>query len=326
MAKLFHETQSSLFRTLCRIINQMNAGKQYRCIDILDELHDSLLHDINPSQVNIEEEEKLLDSIFLFDSPDMNAEAKPFYSASIPAIPSRLELRWLKTMLIDDSADFLLAQPLRRKLLDKLTTVDVLPISKLWEKQQLTGDKPDAEPFRTHLRTIWQALKERKKIHYINIDRQNRRHEYTQEPCRLEYSASENRYRVIFWNREETRAICVVVSHLFSVSMTNEPISSDIESLFRSFLDDHREYVTVRLQKKNNAVDRCFSLFSSYDKDAYLEDDGTYVITIYYYSFDKEEICKKILSLGSAITVTAPASLRTEIIERLKNALKKHRV
>ncbi len=325
MANLFHETQSFLFRKLCFIISRMYTGEKYRCGDILDELHSASLQTKKPADVSVEEEENLVDSVFLFDTPDINAEAKLFYPAPIPSIPSLLELRWLKTMLTDDSAEFLLEMPLRKKLLEKLTNIDVLPVSTLWEKQQNIGDTPISEPFHTHLKIIWQALRKQKKLHYINIDEQNRHREYTQEPCRLEYNAAENRYRVIFWNREENRAVCVVVSRLLSVSITDEPISSDINHLFREFLDSHREKFTIRLQKKNNAVDRCFSLFSSNDKDAFLNDDGTYMITIYYYAFDKEEICQKILSLGSAVTVIDPVPLRTEIIERLKGALLKNR-
>ncbi len=325
MANLFHETQSSLFRTLCLIINRIYAGEKYRRNDILDELHSALLHAKRPANAGIEDEKNLLDSIFLFDTPDDEAEATLLYPAPVPSIPSISELRWLKTMLMDDSADFLLEPALRKKLLKKLTTINVLPIPALWRKKQNTGDSPKTEPFHTHLKIIWRALREQKKLHYINIDGLNRRREYTQEPCRLEYDAAENRYRIIFWNREENRAISALVSRLISVSMTDEPIASDINLLFRTFLNERREKFTLRLKKKNNAVDRCFSLFSSYDKDAYMDDDGTYVITIYYYAFDKEEICRKILSLGSAAVVISPTKLREEIIDRLKGALRKNR-
>ncbi len=326
MANLFHETHSTLYHALSRIINRIYAGERYRCSDILDELHAAVLLETDPADISAEEEEDLTDSLFLFDSPDMSAEAKLFYHAPVPALPSITELRWLKSMLTDEAADFLLEPALRQKLLAKLKDVAVLPVSEIWDKKKQVGDDLHAEPFHTHLKTIWKALRERKQLHYVNLDSQGQRHEYTQEPCRLEYDAAENRYRLIFWNRTENRAVCVIVNRLLDLSIADKAIAPDIETLFRQFLDEHKQSFTLRLRKKNNAVDRCFSIFSSYDKEAYMENDGTYVITVYHYSFDEEPLLRKILSLGSAATVLAPAELQKEISERLKGAWEKNSV
>ncbi len=304
----------------------MYAGEKYSCGDILNELQAAMLRSPAPDGISAAEEEELMDSLFLFDTSGRAAEAKLFYEAPVPALPSLTELRWLKTMLTDEAADFLLEPPLRNKLLEKLKDVSVLHVDELWEKKTQVGDDLREEPFHTHLKTIWTALRDKKQIHYINRDGQGTRHEHTQEPCRLEYDAAENRYRVIFWNREESRAICVVVNRLLSVSIAEESVRPDIETLFRQFLDQHKQSFTLRLRKKNNAVDRCFSLFSSYDKEAYVENDGTYIITVYHYSFDEEALLKKILSLGSAATVLEPPALREEVITRLKGAWDKNRL
>ena len=69
----------------------------------------------------------------------------------------------------------------------------------------------------------------------------------------------------------------------------------------------------MEVQNTRNAVERCFALFSSFDKKARLQDDGTCVLTISYSPPDEDEIFEKILSLGSAATVVAPQSFRERV-------------
>ena len=62
-------------------------------------------------------------------------------------------------------------------------------------------------------------------------------------------------------------------------------------------------------------------MFASYDKEAsYDEETDTYTIQFYYYDFDRHEVLRQILSLGSAATVLEPADMREAIIERLQAA------
>lgn len=59
-------------------------------------------------------------------------------------------------------------------------------------------------------------------------------------------------------------------------------------------------------------------MFASYDKEAsYDEEQDIYTLTIYYYDFDRGDILRQILSLGSAATVLSPDDMRQEIIDRL---------
>lgn len=111
------------------------------------------------------------------------------------------------------------------------------------------------------------------------------------------------------------------VARLASVQCLDAPIPVSTEEAFHQFLADRRQSVTLRIERQNNAVERSFMMFASYDKEAsYDEDTDTYTMQIYYYDFDRREILQQILSLGAAATVLAPADMREAIIERLQAA------
>ena len=73
-------------------------------------------------------------------------------------------------------------------------------------------------------------------------------------------------------------------------------------------------------KKNTDAFDRCYSLFSAYDKEAFAESEDVYNIKVYYQDFDRREIIARILSLGSAAIVLEPEDIRDEMVERLKQA------
>lgn len=63
--------------------------------------------------------------------------------------------------------------------------------------------------------------------------------------------------------------------------------------------------------------------FSSFERTSKIIKDNVYEITLYYYTFQEEEIIRKILSLGSYITVLEPSKIREKIIERVKKAIER---
>ena len=123
------------------------------------------------------------------------------------------------------------------------------------------------------------------------------------------------------WQSDEARAIKMRVARLASVQCLDVPIPAGTETSFQQFLASRRQSVTLRIERQNNAVERSFMMFASYDKEAsYDEETDTYTIQLYYYDFDRREILQQILSLGAAATVLAPADMREAIIERLQAA------
>ena len=163
--------------------------------------------------------------------------------------------------------------------------------------------------------------RQKRQLAYANRDSSGQIHEGICSPCRLEYDAAANCYYLIIWQPDEARAIKMRVARLASVQCLDAPIPASTEEAFHQFLADRRQSVTLRIERQNNAVERSFMMFASYDKEAsYDEEADTYTIQLYYYDFDRREILQQILSLGAAATVLAPADMREAIIERLQAA------
>jgi len=202
MASLFNNENSLVLRVLCRILNEVHRGGR-----ITRQKAKQRLHDAFPQGdfFATDAEEELID--VLFPAAGSDGKLEPFYDAAVPSCLTDDERLWLKTMLTDKTAAFLLDHDLREKLLARLADTPDLPLDRLWEKRQAKGDDPAKEPLRQRLTLLWKALREKKQVHYVNIDREGLRHDRTLAPCRLAYDAAGNRYFLILWDEKENRDV-----------------------------------------------------------------------------------------------------------------------
>ncbi len=318
MAALFNNENALLLQVLCRVINEICRGNRLTESEIQERLDDAFPgEEFFTSGV----EQEVIDALFPSRYKDGNTP-KPFYEALVPSLPSDDERLWLKTMLLDENVAFLLPDTLREKLLARLADTPDFSLAGVWEKRQAKGDNPAEEPLKGRLSLIWKALRENKKLRYVNIDKSGTRHENTFAPCRLEYDAAMNRFFLIVWAEAENRAVKINIHRLETLEIANKKIPSDTEVKFMDFLSTRKSEITFRLVDKKNthAFDRCYSLFSAYDKEACAEEENIYTIKVYFQDFDRREIIARLLSLGSVAIVLEPEDIRTEIIERLKQA------
>lgn len=304
--RLFHELQAALFQSLVAVVNEIHAGARLTRKDVLRRLQP-----LDP--VYVSRQEEIIDTMFTF-SP--SGEAKLLLESPVHLPPTKAELRWLKTMLEDESAAFLVAADLREKLLLRLAAVRAYP-QEAWHVLRGAGD--DAKSVEKPLAEFWRALREGRMVFCRNVDALGLCHESKAAPCRLEYDAEENRCRAIVWLVDDGRAVKMNFTRIEEIRVLDEPVPQDVEEKFLAFLESRRCSVTLRLAPKNNAVERAFCLFAPYDKEAaFDEESGIYTLTVFYYDFDEREMLEQILSLGSAATVLAPEEMRQKIIAVLR--------
>lgn len=302
---LFHEIYSDLFHYLCKIINRLYQGESLTRQEIL-----AGIPQIDWSNIN--DYHNLLDSIFLFDE---HGQARLFIPAPIHMPPALNELQWLSSIIHEPVAKQLLAAPLAEKLEHLLKNVKT-PGFRHFTILHAAGDKTDR--ISTSLSTIWSALTNHKQLIYTNNDAQGTLHHGQCSPCRLEYDAAANKYRLIAWLDTEERAIKMNVSRLSNLTVATDNIPADCQIKLKNFLISKQKMITLQVTPKYNAVERTFKLFGAYDKDAiYDEQSDTYTLKITYYEFDQQEIIRDILSLGSAATVLAPSNIQATIRELL---------
>ncbi|MBE6093947.1 MAG: WYL domain-containing protein [Schwartzia succinivorans] len=325
MAALFNNENALLLHILCRVVSEISNGKRLTESDIKKRLSDAF-----PGEAFFtgETEQEVIDALFPSRYENVDSDKlKPFYEAPVPSLPSDNERLWLKTMLLDESVAFLLPDELREKLLSRLADTPNFSLAGVWEKRQPKGDNPAEEPLRGKLALIWKALREKKKLRYANIDKSGTRHEQIHSPCRLEYDAAINRFFLIVWNEKERRAVKINIQRLEILELAEDPIPPDTEKSFMDFLAKRKGEVVFRLVDKDgtDAFDRCYSLFSAYDKEACAEEENVYTIKVHFQDFDQQEIISRLLFLGSAVTVLEPEDIKDEMIECLKQAWEYYR-
>lgn len=303
MQSLFDDTKNSLFRLLCQIVNEICAGGKFTRKDILRRIFalPEFIYLEAPEQAR---EEEIVDALFNFDHNGF-AIVPAKKNFSLP--PSDTELSWLCAVLADEETAFLLPASLREKLLNRLEKIPPLYEKNFWCKLRAVQEMTAGEKFSDKLSAIVEALQTRRKIFCDDK---------ILTPCRLEYDLAVDKYFLIAW-REEARAIeKISVEALNTVELSGEQIPDDTDTRLEDFYSANISEVSLEVQNTRNAVERCFALFSSFDKKARLQDDGACVLTISYSPPDEEEILEKILSLGSAATVVAPQSLRERVQQK----------
>ena len=311
MTSLFNEFGNSLISSLNDIIEAINRGEKFTRSDVRKKLG----RDFNSCYAaDSDAEDSLIDMVFSFK--DGHARCITHYP--LPAVLNDAEQAWLADVLADPAAGIFLSPA----LLEKLQAL--FPDSR--KKQPLLfyspnlgdGDFLSDKETLSFLRSYVSALSGGKKVVLKEKGKDSSREEIF-SPCRLEYNAASSRFSLILWNGSFRRIPLAEIASLSASDMD----AAETEGLWESFLDSRKTSFTLRMKDTNNAIERCFSLFSSYDKESWREKgtdrgDDCYMLKIFYYQFDSEEILHKILSLGPAAVVMEPLPLRQKVIHILK--------
>ena len=78
----------------------------------------------------------------------------------------------------------------------------------------------------------------------------------------------------------------------------------------------------LEVTNKHNVLERCFYLFSLYDKTSEYDDEsGANKLSMDYFMYNEEEIVTNILYLGKFVKIIEPSYLRDKLLNRIMKAL-----
>ncbi len=172
------------------------------------------------------------------------------------------------------------------------------------------GDPYEDEAYIAHFRMILQAMKEKRKIRVRYRGNRNTRHVYTCVPYKLEYSAKDDKFRMI--TAYQGHMITVNVARIQSVKLL-EPYSEDEYQP----VDYREKSLVMELTDERNALERVMLHFSDLEKETEKLDDRHYRITLWYKQGDETELMIRILSFGPALKVLSPDTLVKQIRQRI---------
>lgn len=227
-----------------------------------------------------------------------------------PTMPlTTLQKRWLKALLQEPRIR--LFGPSEEGLED----VDPLyePGTFVYFDRYTDGDPYDDPRYIEHFRTILAAMREKRKVRISFTSARGRRNTWVCIPYRLEYSAKDDKFRVITVGRNKGRLVSVNLGRIRDCRL-DEPWQPE-EYCPRPFPE---ETLVLRLTDERNALERAMLHFSHLEKETERLDDDHYRITLRYQREDETELLIRVLSFGPVLEVEAPKRFRDLIRERLE--------
>lgn len=246
--------------------------------------------------------------------------------AKVPIRPLLAELIWLANMIEDKRIRLFLGKETIEKLVAALRekAIHMTGYSKYFDVRHSykAGDDVESQEFLQKFHVVYEAVQNRSTLQFSNVASNGMKYENCKAvPFRIEYSNLENRFRVSLFSLDHNRPMKANISRLYDVAICEEcKECKDVDGKYMLDAIAGRkaaEPLVIEVRDEKNAIERCFALFSSYERRAYAREDGLYILEIDYYEFDKEEIITKVLTLGHAVRIINNSPIKDAIKRRL---------
>lgn len=229
-----------------------------------------------------------------------------------PTMPlTNLQKRWLKALLSDP----------RIKLFDPPTDglEDVEPLyppnTFVYYDRYNDGDPFEDPGYIKRFRCILSAIRHKRWIRIQFDGHKGLPHYWKCIPYKLEYSAKDDKFRLISANKRDALSI--------NLARINQCFMLDpyTEEEYRPKVMKKRILV-LELTNERNALERAMLHFSHLDKETERIDENRYKITLFYEREDETELLIRVLSFGPVLKVIFPDDFVKKLCERLEKQKK----
>ena len=226
---------------------------------------------------------------------------------SVPTMPlTLLQKRWLKALLQDPRIALFNPDPTGLEDVEPLYKPDTL----VFFDQYTDGDPYEDEAYIENFRVILTAIREKRALRIRFRGHTGIRHSFVCMPYRLEYSAKDDKFRLLSLGKRNTHTINL--ARVRSCALLEE---YDSESLH---LPQERTCeLTMLLHDERNGLERVLLHFSHIEKETLRLEDRLYQIKLRYDKEDETELLIRVLSFGPVLEVVAPDSFINLIKDRL---------
>ncbi len=294
---LFSEIYGTYFRTVTAVLNQALAG------DLTEKNLSEIVRQNAFGESILTIPTALTSGEWPLLSKDMRT---PLHTE--PTMPlTDLQKRWLKSLLLDPRIQ-LFAPPLAGlEDVEPLYDPDVFVYYDMYSD----GDPYSDPVYIKHFREILNAMKEMRKIRVRFHSSRNKRQNYVCVPYSLEYSAKDDKFRLL--TSYKGKMLTINLARIHSVV----PLEAYTPEEYRP-VRFREKALTMLLTDERNALERVMLHFSDMEKETEQIDECHYRIKLWYKYGDETEILIRILSFGPVLQVLEPASLVEQIRERLE--------
>lgn len=225
-----------------------------------------------------------------------------------PTMPlTSLQKRWLKALLADP----------RIALFDPDTTglEEVEPLYQqdtfVFFDQYADGDPYSDPAYIANFRTTLKAIREKRKLRIRFHGHTGARHSFECIPYRLEYSAKDDKFRLLATGKRRLNTINM--ARVRSCELLDEYDPKAI-----TLPGERQEELTLLLHDERNGLERVLLHFSHFEKETLKLDDRLYQIKLRYDKDDETELLIRVLSFGPVLEVRAPDRFRQLVLNRIR--------
>jgi hypothetical protein len=294
---LFHEIYGSYFRAVAAILERSCAG----ALTGPDMTELVRQYAFGESVLTIPA--ALKDGAWPLLTPDMGTALR-----RAPSMPlTTLEKRWMKALLRDPRIRLFDPSPAGLEDVEPLYGPDTF----VYFDRYGDGDPYEDEAYVRNFRTVLTALREKRLLKVRFLGHSGIRHSYTCVPRRLEYSAKDDKFRLL--STRDGKMLTINLARIRSIELL-EPWS-EAEYCPADFRE---KSLTMLLTDERNALERVMLHFSDLEKETEKLDNRHYRVTLWYKRDDETELLIRLLSFGPVLRVLEPKSMVHQMRERIE--------
>ena len=225
-----------------------------------------------------------------------------------PTMPlTTLQKRWLKALLNDPRIK-LFDPPM-----DGLEDVEPLypPNTFVYYDRYHDGDPFDDSGYIKRFRCILSAIRHKRWLRIQFTGHRGLPHSWRCIPYKLEYSAKDDKFRLISANKRD--ALSINLARITNCFMMEPYEDADYRPK-----EMKKRILVLELTDDRNALERVMLHFSHLDKETERIDENHYKITLYYEREDETELLIRVLSFGPVLKVIFPDDFLKKLCERLE--------
>ena len=311
VSPLLNEMTAITCNTQYRIQQDLIKGVSYTLDDLQYIMnHRPLLDSYAPVEENDQYEQTLPNYLVLSSEQSI----QPLFPHLPALILTTAERMFLKDLLTDHRINWMLPidiqQSLDQALIDMPTT---LPTN-TWANKSLAIDRT-ADCYTNH----WLCTQAMMKQTTLSWDTPEG--VITIIPCKLEYNTATNGFSLIGYQAIDETFHYYSLDTLPTLTVGEAPVEMDANALYKEYQETKRQTVIFSIYDLNNAIDRCFNAFCNYEIIGSETEPNTFTLSVQYLPFQEKDIVNILLSLGAAIRIQKPTSLKNQLNSIYKQAI-----
>ncbi|RHK61572.1 hypothetical protein DW053_07775 [Veillonella sp. AF42-16] len=221
---------------------------------------------------------------------------------------------FLKDLLTDRRINWMLPIDIQQHLEQTLAEVPTTLPANAWANKSLAVDRT-ADSYTNHW-LCTQAM-----IEQTTLSWETHEGVTTVIPCKLEYNTATNGFSLIGYQAMDETFHYYSLDTLPTLTVDEAPVEIDANTLYKEYQETKRQTVVFTIYDLNNAIDRCFNAFCNYEIVGSETAPNTFTLIVEYLPFQEKDIVRILLSLGAAVRIHEPSTLKNQLNAIYKQAI-----